>query len=133
MEKYKHTFLNSLYIIIGIVLFVLGVFEKVDSFWSGMGSTLVMIGIIRIVRYHRLNKDEAYREKVEIELTDERNHFLRNKAWAWAGYLFVIISSLLAIVFRIIGENVLSIYAGFSTCVVIGLFWISFIYLKKKY
>ena len=37
------------------------------------------------------SKNEAYREKIEIEEKDERNHFIRNKAWAWAGYLYVMI------------------------------------------
>lgn len=129
----KYTFLNSLYIIAGVILFGLGVFEIVDSFWSGMGSTLCVIGIIRFVRNYRLNKDEEYREKVEIELTDERNRFIRNKAWAWAGYLYILISASLCIIFKIMNQNDLSMYASGSTCLVLILFWVSYIYLKRKY
>lgn len=129
----KYTFLNSLYIIAGVILFGLGVFEIVDSFWSGMGSTLCVIGIIRLVRNYRLNKDEEYREKVEIELTDERNRFIRNKAWAWAGYLYILISASLCIVFKVMNQNMLSMYASGSTCLVLVLFWFSYIYLKRKY
>lgn len=129
----KYTFLNSLYIIAGVILFGLGVFEIVDSFWSGMGSTLCVIGIIRFVRNYRLNKDEEYREKVEIELTDERNRFIRNKAWAWAGYLYILISASLCIIFKIMNQNDLSMYASGSTCLVMVLFWVSYIYLKRKY
>lgn len=129
----KYTFLNTLYIIAGVILFGLGVFEIVDSFWSGMGSTLCVIGIIRFVRNYRLNKDEEYREKVEIELTDERNRFIRNKAWAWAGYLYILISASLCIIFKIMNQNDLSMYASGSTCLVMVLFWVSYIYLKRKY
>ena len=129
----RYTFLNALYIVAGIILFGLGVFEILDSFWSGMGSTLCVIGIIRIVRDYRLNKDEEYREKVEIELTDERNRFIRNKAWAWAGYLYILICASLTIIFRIMNQNVLSMYASGSTCLVLALFWLSYIYLKRKY
>lgn len=129
----KYTFLNSLYIIAGVILFGLSVFEIVDSFWSGMGSTLCVIGIIRFVRNYRLNKDEEYREKVEIELTDERNRFIRNKAWAWAGYLYILISASLCIIFKIMNQNDLSMYASGSTCLVLILFWVSYIYLKRKY
>ena len=129
----KYTFLNLLYIVAGIILFGLGVFEILDSFWSGMGSTLCVIGIIRIVRDYRLNKDEEYREKVEIELTDERNRFIRNKAWAWAGYLYILICASLCIVFKIMNLNLLSMYASGSTCLVLALFWGSYIYLKRKY
>ena len=133
MIKYKHTVLNSLYILAGVLLLGLGIFEKLDSFWSGMGSTLIVIGIIRLIRYYRLNKDEEYRENVEIELTDERNRFIRNKAWAWSGYLFVLTSSIFTIVFKVIGQDLLSVYSGFSTCLVITIFWFSYLYLKRKY
>ena len=133
MKPYKYTFLNSLYIIAGVILLVLGVFEIVDSFWSGMGSTLCVIGIIRFVRNYRLNKDEEYREKVEIELTDERNRFIRNKAWAWAGYSYILISASACIVFKIMNQNVLSMYASGSTCLVIVLFWLFYHYLRRKY
>ena len=133
MKQYQYTLLNCMYILAGIVLLALGVFEVVDSFWSGMGSALCVVGIIRIVRNYRLNKDEKYKEKVEIELSDERNHYLRNKAWAWAGYLYVLISAIAAIVFKVIGQDMLSIYSSFTTCLVIVLFWFSYFYLKKKY
>lgn len=131
--KHKYTVVYIAYILIGVVLFVLGVLDKVDSFWSGMGSTLCVIGIIRLMRNYRLNKDEEYREKMEIELTDERNRFIRNKAWAWSGYLYVLMSSIACIVFKMIGQEQLSIYSGLSTCIVITLFWLSYVWLKKKY
>lgn len=133
MKQYQYTLLNCMYILAGIVLLALGVFEVVDSFWSGMGSALCVVGIIRIVRNYRLNKDEKYKEKVEIELSDERNHYLRNKAWAWAGYLYVLISAVAVIVFKVIGQDMLSIYSSFTTCLVLMLFWFSYLYLKKKY
>ncbi len=133
MNKYKHIIINSVYIFAGIILVCLGIFEKIDSFWSGMGSSLCVIGIIRVLRIYRLNKDEEYKEKMEIELTDERNRFIRNKAWAWAGYLYVLISAVLCIVFKVMNQDLLSMYASFSTCLMIALFWFSFIYLKRKY
>ncbi len=133
MKQYKHITLYSVYILIGAFLVVFGVLEKVDSFWSGMGSTLCVMGVIRLIRNYRLNKDEEYKEKMEIELTDERNRFIRNKAWAWSGYLYVLMSSIACIVFKIVGQEQLSIYSGISTCLVITLFWLSYVWLKKKY
>ena len=81
------------YVIIGTILLGFGFAGVVDEFWNGMGASLLIIGVIQFVRQYRLNKNEAYREKVEIETNDERNRFIRNKAWAWAGYLFVMIIS----------------------------------------
>ena len=120
-------------IVLGVTLIGLGVAEIVDSFWSGMGSALVAVSAIRLVQMYRLYKDEVYREKMETEIKDERNRFLRNKAWAWAGYLFILIAAVLSIVLRVLGQELLSMAASGAVCLVVVLYWGSYMILKKKY
>jgi len=131
--KEKKYWISIIYVIIGVILVGLACFEKVDSFWSGMGSALFVIGVIRLIRCYRLNKNDAYREKMEIEEKDERNHFIRNKAWAWAGYLFVMIMAVATIVFKIVGQETLMMAASSSVCLMLMLFWVSYLILKRKY
>ena len=131
--KERKYWLSIIYILIGIVLVGLGCFEVVDEFWSGMGSALFVIGAIRMIRQYRFNKNEAYREKIEIEEKDERNHFIRNKAWAWAGYLYVMIMAVATIGFKIAGQETLSMAASGGVCLVLVLFWGSYLILKRKY
>jgi uncharacterized membrane protein len=92
-----------------------------------------VVGIIQLVRFYRLKNNEAYREKMEIEVSDERNHFIRNKAWAWSGYLFILIAAVACIVFKIMGQDLLSMAASGAVCLMLILYWISFIILKRKY
>lgn len=131
--KNKSYLTSVVYIIIGIVLFILSLMSKLDEFWSGMGSALFVMGVIQLLRFRRINNNPEYREKVELELHDERNHFLRNKAWAYAGYLYVIGSAVMTIVFKLIGYDQLSIFASATTCIMSVLFWVSFYYLRSKY
>ena len=131
--KFKNYLVAIIYVVIGIVLFGLSFAEVVDEFWSGMGSALFVIGAIRLVRSYRLEKNEKYREKIKIEESDERNHFIRNKTWAWTGYLFVLIAAVLCLVFRIIGQNLLSLAASGAVCLMLVLYWISYLVLKRKY
>lgn len=131
--KERKYWLSIIYILIGIVLFGLACFEVVDEFWSGMGSALFVIGAIRMVRQYRFNKNEAYREKMEIEEKDERNHFIRNKAWAWAGYLFVMTMAVATIVLKLLGQETLMMAASGSVCFMLTLFWVSYLILKRKY
>ena len=131
--KVKTYLVSVIYIIIGAILLGLGFAGKVDEFWNGMGSALLVIGVIQMIRRYRLDKNEAYREKMEIETNDERNKFIRNKAWAWAGYLFVMITAIASIVFRIFEQNLLSIAAGGAVCLMILLFWGAYFFLKRKY
>ncbi len=119
-------------IVIGVVLFVLGAVTD-DSFWTGMGSALVVVGILRMVGLFRLKKNEEYREQVEIEASDERNQFIRDKASAWSGYLFIIIASVCTIVFKVIGQDLLSMASSIAVCLYVLIYWVAFIIIRKKY
>ena len=127
------TILYILYILVGITLIVLGFTGILDSFWSGMGSGLLVVSVLQIIRLVRLYKNSDYREKLETEVSDERNRFLRNKAWAWAGYLFVLTAAVASIVLRILGQELLSSAAAWAVCLIILLYWISFWILRRKY
>lgn len=131
--KIKSYLVSVIYIVIGTILLGLGFAGMVDEFWNGMGSALLVIGVIQLIRRYRLDKNEAYREKVEIETNDERNRFIRNKAWAWAGYIFVMIMAVASIVLRIFEQNLLSIATSGAVCLMIVLFWGSYFFLKRKY
>ena len=131
--RIKSYLVSIVYLIIGVILIGLGFAGVVDEFWNGMGSALLVIGVIQLIRRHRLEKNEAYREKVEIETNDERNKFIRNKAWAWAGYLFVMIMAVASIVLRIFEQNLLSIATSGAVCLMLVLFWGSYFFLRRKY
>lgn len=121
------------WIVVGLVLIGLAFAGIVDEFWNGMGFALAIVGALQLLRYHRFNKNEAYREKMEIEVNDERNHFIRNKAWAWSGYLFIIICGVGTILFKIIGNETMSMASATAVCLMLVLYWISYYVLKRKY
>ena len=120
-------------IVAGLALIGLGFVEVVDEFWSGMGSALLVIGIIRLLRFYRLKKNESYREKMETAVTDERNQFIRMKAWSWAGYLFIMLSAIATIISRVLGQDLLCQVASGAVCLMLVLYWVSYFVLKKKY
>ena len=133
MKSDKRVYLSITWVVIGAVLFSMAVAGKVDSFWSGMGGALLAVGGLQILKYYRLNKNEAYREKMEIEYGDERNQFIRNKAWSWSGYLFILIAAVSCIVLKIAGQEVLSMAASGAVCLMLVLYWVSYYLLKRKY
>ena len=133
MKYEKKIYLDIFWIVLGAVLLALGVAEIVDSFWSGMGGALIAVGGIHTVRQIKFRKNEEYREKFEIESNDERNKFISLNSWAWAGYLFVMINALGTIGFKLLGNDQLSQYCAFAVCLVIVLYWISYMVLRKKY
>ena len=131
--KKKDIVFGIVWLLLGLALTVLSFLETLDDFWSGMGSALLVIGIARLLRGYRLSKSETYREKREVIETDERYHFIRAKAWSWAGFLFIILSALATILFRLLGQELLCLASSFATCLMLVLFWVAFFILKKKY
>lgn len=124
---------SVLWLVIGGVLVALAFAGVVDSFWNGMGSALLVVGTLQLLRFFRFRKNESYREKVEIAETDERNQFIRSKAWAWSGYLFLLIAAIASIVLRLCGQELLSGACSGAVCLMLLLYWISFLILRKKY
>ena len=131
--KKRDTIFSLIWLAIGLPLMGLSIAGLLDEFWSGMGSALVVIGALRLLRAHRLNKNDEYREQMETFQTDERLHFLRASAWSWAGYLFVIIGGISVIVLKLLGRELLSLAASGAVCLMLVLYWVSFLILKKKY
>ena len=119
-------------ILSGLALNVFCIFLHLDLYWSGMGFALTIVGIIQLIRCTRYKRNSEYREKRDVEARDERNLYIAGKAWTWAGILYVEISAVASIVFRIIGKEDLSLAASYSVCVIILLYWVSYFLLRRK-
>lgn len=132
MRKEK-LIVNIIEIFVGAILLICSMFGVVDEFWSGMGTSIFIIGIIFLVKNIKYKTNEEYREKIDIESNDERNKYISLKSWAWAGYLFVLFGGVGTIVFKIIGKEELMMMASSSVCLIMIFYWISYIFLKKKY
>ena len=133
MKFNKRLIANITEIIIGVILTICGATGLLDSYWSGMGTALIVVGGMMMIRQVRYSTNAEYKESVDVEIQDERNKFLRVKAWSWAGYFAVLIGAVASIVLRILGQNQLSQFAGLSVCVLMVLYWASYFILKKKY
>ena len=120
-------------IILGIALFICGTFGIIDSYWSGMGGGLMGAGIVFLVRSIRYKRDPDFKEEYDIEISDERNKYIRLKAWSWAGYLFVLITAVGTIVYKLLGRADLMMFCSVSVCLIVVLYWLSYLVLKKKY
>ncbi|NLY71019.1 MAG: hypothetical protein GX076_04980 [Clostridiales bacterium] len=130
----KRLALSIFWIIMGAALLVFSIIGVIDSaLYPGMGGALMAVGIIQVVRNLKYRKDSNYREKVDIEFKDERNKYLRMKAWSWSGYLVVLIEAIAAIFAAIQGQHQIQQVLFFSICLIVFIYWISYLVLSKKY
>ena len=129
----KRIIVQILEILAGIILLGLGIAGKVDEFWSGMGGALIGVGAMYLVQNIRYQKSADYRENVNTQRNDERNQFLHMKAWQMVGSWFVIIAAVATFVFKFAGKEDLMMLCGGAVCLMTFMYWIFFLYLKKKY
>lgn len=130
----KRLALTVFWIVLGAVLVVLTVTEVLDSsIYSGMGGALMAVGTLQLIRAVKYRKDSEYKEKVDTELGDERNRFLRMKSWSWAGYFTILIEGIGAIIAMALGERTVQLVLSYSVCLVLVIYWIAYLILSKKY
>ena len=133
MKYSKKIWLSGFWCVVGAVLIALSFAGVVDEFWNGMGSGLFIVGLIQVIKQLRYRNNEEYREQVDIALDDERYKYIANKSWAWAGYLYVMIAAVGSIVLKICGQDELCTLASSSLALLVGLYWVSYMVLKRKY
>ena len=134
MKKHNiNLILCVFYILLGIVLNVLCYTHMLDNFWSGFGVSIGVVGILLLIRNIRYRTNAQYREETDTKNSDERNRFLSGKAWAWAGYLFVLISAVCILIFKFMGQELLMMAACVAECLLLVLYWLSYLVLSKKY
>ena len=133
MRNCKRLIVSVLEILIGVGLLIGNFAGLVDEYWSGMGTALIVVGGIFLIRNIRYRTNETYRDAVDVAVNDERNKYIAMKAWSWAGYLFVMISAFASIMLKILGYDELVLMASGSVCLIVVLYWLSHLWLRKKY
>ncbi len=123
---------SSMWVMIGAVLLILDLTGVISNpIYSGMGAVFLVIGILQIIRNVRYHTDKDYKEKIDIAYQDERNKYIRMKAWAWAGYLFIIGASIVSVILHLSGMKLYGQVVSYCICAILVLFWISYMYLYK--
>ena len=133
MKNSKRLTASIVELLLGIGLIIAGTCGWIDEYWSGMGTALIFVAAIWLLRSIRYKTNADYREKVDVAVQDERNKFIALRAWAWAGYLFVIIGAAATIALKIMGHEDLMMVTSGSVCLIVLLYWVSNLVLRKKY
>ena len=130
----KKLVLSIFWVILGAVLIWLSIAEVLETaYWSGMGGALIAVGVLQVIRNLRYRNDAEYQEKVNIEYGDERNKYLRMMSWAWTGYLVVLIEATGVVVALIMGQHTVQVILAYSVCMIVGIYWIVYMILKRKF
>lgn len=125
--------INIIEILAGAALLVLGLTGVVDEFWEGMGTALIVVGMLLFIRQIRYRTNAEFKEELDIKEKDERNRFIAMKSWSWAGYTYVMVAAVGTIVARILGHDDIMMMLSRSVCFILVFYWLFYLILQKKY
>ena len=130
----KKLALSIFWLVLGAVLLGLSVAEVLDSnLYGGLGGGLIAVGALQIARNLKYRRDPAYREQIDTLERDERNRFLRMKSWSWAGYIVILIEGVGTVVAMVMGARTVSLVLSYSVCLILAVYWVSYLILNRKY
>ena len=132
-KRSRPLFLSIFWLVLGAALVVCHLAHLIEDFWFSMGIAFMIVGALQILRHIRCRNNAEYREAREIAAQDERNKFISTKAWAWAGYLYILLGGTGTIVFKMLGREDLMYFCSVSVCLIMVLYWLCWLYLRKKY
>ena len=134
MNNNKRLVLSIFWIVLGITLMILSIAEVLDdSVYSGMGGALTAVGALQLMRNLKYRRDPDYREKIDTELSDERNRFLQMKSWSWAGYIAVMVQAVASVAAYFMGQRTVQLVLWYSICLLVLAYWVSWMILSRKY
>ena len=91
------------------------------------------MGIVRIIQYKKITKDEESIRRRRIAETDERNITILHKAKSDAVGIYVTITATAVVILEIIGRSELSTILASTVCALVLLYLICYwIYQKRS-
>ena len=121
------------FIVLGILLIAVAAITKTDNYFiSSYGLAIAVIGVARLRQLSRITKNEESEKKREIAETDERNILIAQKAKSMAFFLYVLISGVAVIILSFLRMNEIAAWIAYPVCLLIVLYWISYVIYQKK-
>ena len=130
----KNLVLSIFWIVLGVILTALSIAEVLEpSTYSGFGGALIGVGALQVIKNLKYRNNPEYKEEIDTQTNDERNKYIRMKSWSWTGYILVLGSGICSVIAMIFGNHELQMYLSYTVCVIITVYWVTYIIMNKKY
>lgn len=106
--------------------------EALLSYMSGFSSGIIVIGIITLIKYTRIMKNEQMSKKIENANNDERLKVINNAAMAISFRISVIVEAVISIICAVCNKIEIAEYLGFAICFQIVVYLITYFIISKN-
>ena len=121
---------------IACLIFIAFNFEKIDenllSYLSGCSTGIITVGIITLIKYTRVMKNERMRKELENANNDERLKINNNESMAITFRISVLLEAIISIICAVNNKMEIAEYLGFAICFQIIVYLITYFIISKK-
>lgn len=122
------------YIGLGFTLLTTAMLSRSDNFFlTAFGIGLLLNGIMRILRYRKITKDDQTIRKQELEENDERLRMLSERAKSWTFSFSIMAAGTVMIVLSLLGYHEEALPLAWFVCGMTVLYWICWNIIRRKY
>ena len=122
------------YTLLGLVLVCTDMMKGFENgFFFSFGIAMLVMGILRIVRYRRITQDDQTIRKQELAENDERIRMISERAKSWAFSYSILAAGILVIVLNLLGYHDEALPFAWCVCGMVVLYWICWNIIRKKY
>ena len=122
------------YIVLGLILIAVHILSHSENYFIfPFGIGLLIMGVLRIIRYKNITSDEKSMRKQELSETDERTRMISEKAKSWAFSFSIMVCGIIVIVLSFLGNHDAAQPFAWFVCLMVLLYWIFYAIANKKY
>ena len=130
----QRLYLAIAYLVVGLILLITGIITGTDNyFFTAFGFAMLLMGILRLVQYRKITRDERTVRQQELAETDERNRMIAERARSWAFSFSIILAGTAVIVLSLLGRHEEALPLAWFVCGMTALYWICQAIIQKKY
>ena len=122
------------YCVLGAVL-ILGnlLMDYENHFILPFGIALLIIGVLRMMQNRKITKNEQTMHQREVMESDERKILISERARSWTFIFSVVAAGFIVLVLSVLGYHEQAQPFSWFVCAMIGLYWVFYLILKRKY
>ena len=121
---------------IACLIFIAFNFEKIDenllSYLSGCSTGIIVIGVITLIKYTRIMKNQEMTKKIENTNNDERLRIINNESMAISFRISIITEAVISMICAAYNKMEIAECLGFAICFQLVLYLITYFIISKK-
>ena len=121
------------YLLAGIIMAALFLLRiNKNEFIFTFGIVLATMGLLRLISYKKITKNDESVHQQEIAEKDERNIAIMHKAKSMAFGVYVFTAAIAVIIFQFLGKNDLCNIIAINMCAIVFLYWSCYFIFQKN-